>query len=239
MGTYNITSPQCNHSVAINMRRSRRSRIEYSGNGEFRIDLNALSRTARNNFWIANNDTRNWAPGDHGICRKVGVIFSPEPVHDQMFLFGVRPQHTFVRKVGGVAKSTGQPDRRVYGAVPTTVGPATSRVAVGTGVGVMLALNFAITGIHMWNSISAFNDLQAIRRQEGQLENAFNLVQWAMPIIDLKYQNANDLGAITNFVFQGVNDTGNQDFTRIGIFILRSVERYDSNTGEVKPLIMQ
>lgn len=46
-----------------------------------------------------------------------------------------------------------------------------------------------------------------------------------------------DIGAITNFVFQGVNNTGNQDISRIGTDILKRQNRYDERTKKVKPLI--
>jgi hypothetical protein len=44
-----------------------------------------------------------------------------------------------------------------------------------------------------------------------------------------QYQNQNDLGAIINFVYQGVNETGNPNITKIGIDILKEAGKYDPN----------
>ena len=52
-------------------------------------------------------------------------------------------------------------------------------------------------------------------------------------------QNINNTGAIQNFVFQGVNNTGNQDITVMGTYILKFIGRYDEKTKQVKPLIQK
>jgi len=56
-------------------------------------------------------------------------------------------------------------------------------------------------------------------------------------LVPTKYQNLDDLGAITNFVFQGENNTGNPDITKIGTQILKAKGRYDEKTKRVKPFI--
>jgi hypothetical protein len=235
MGTYKITSPQCSGSATITVRRTR-SRIEYRGNGNFHINIENLNRVTRNNFRIANNNPQNWEPGNVGICTKVGTIQIPTPpVQDDMFPFGIDPEHTRTRTVGENARSTGLPDRRVGRDVPTVGGGAnTPRV----GAGAMIAINIAITGIQMWNTISAHQDLNAIRRQRGLLESAADEVGKELGgLVPLNYLNQNDLGAIINYVFQGINETGNQNISVIGNEILRKIGRYDNITGEVKPFL--
>ena len=44
-------------------------------------------------------------------------------------------------------------------------------------------------------------------------------------IIPEKYKNEKDLSAIINFIFQGVNDTGNTEISEIGMNIINAIER--------------
>ena len=47
------------------------------------------------------------------------------------------------------------------------------------------------------------------------------------------------MGAIINYVFQGVNNTGNKEIENIGNQILFSTGRYDESEKEYKPFIKQ
>ncbi|MCR5696500.1 MAG: hypothetical protein K6G73_05930 [Marinilabiliaceae bacterium] len=59
-----------------------------------------------------------------------------------------------------------------------------------------------------------------------------------MGLIPQKYKESNDkLGAIVNYVFQGVNISKDQNITRIGQQILNKVGRYDKETKKYKPFI--
>ena len=45
------------------------------------------------------------------------------------------------------------------------------------------------------------------------------------------------MGAIINYVFQGVNTTKEQNITRIGQMILKKEGRYDKEANKDKPFI--
>jgi hypothetical protein len=91
----------------------------------------------------------------------------------------------------------------------------------------------------MWTTFSSVQDMNALKRQGKILEEAADAVEEAIDngLVPLQYINKNDLGAIVNFVFQGINDTGNQEISTIGSRILRSINKYDSNTGQVQPFL--
>ena len=59
-----------------------------------------------------------------------------------------------------------------------------------------------------------------------------------MGLIPQKYKESNDkLGAIVNYVFQGVNTTKEQNITKISQQMLKKVGRYDKETKKYRPLI--
>jgi hypothetical protein len=216
-----------------------RSRIEYGGNGVFRVNLNNLNRATRNNYNAANENSNNWTYNktlgqkDIGINRDIGEIrlrTSQVSNRENYMPFGVEQQHTSTKTVAENAKSTGLPDKRVSS--PTMASGAAS---VGGAV-FTLALDAFFVGYNLWEAFSVQQDLNAIDRQKGLLQQAFKEVM-NTDLVPSQYQNNNDIGAIVNFVFQGVNDTGNKDITKIGTDILKSINRYDTQTKRVKPLI--
>lgn len=212
-----------------------RSRIEYRGNGVFGINVNNLNKATRNNFYAANGNPSNWAPGEIGLNTTVAAI-QIKKTSTAPSTAGVDPQHTTTRTVSErIASSTGQPDKRDSRTISTVGGGGASR-----GFGFFaLAVNAVNLTYDMWNIFSTNGDMNAIAKQKGLLQQAFGGVSNAVNngMIPSQYQNADDLGAITNFVFQGENSTGNKDITKIGTSILKLMGRYDENTKQVKPLI--
>jgi hypothetical protein len=215
-----------------------RSRIQYNGNGVFCVDVNNLNRATRNNHNAAAQNPDNWTYNkqtgqyDIGISTQVAAIQSapnPSPI-------GIEAEHTTIKTEGTrIAKSTGQTDRR-YGHTMNTVGNGAD--TRGTAA-FMLAIDAFFIGYNLWQSFSVLQDLNAIDKQKGLLQQAVKFVDDYMGNINPKYQNANDIGAIVNYVFQGVNDTGNSDITKIGTEILKKAGRYDTNTQQAKPLIQE
>jgi len=191
---------------------------------------------------MANQDPSNWSYNtqtgqrDIGINTEIGrvVIHSITPV-SRPETVSIDSKHTSVRTVGANARSTGLPDRRVGRDVPTMGSGPRAR---GGGAVVMLinAVNFSFS---MGNAFSLRRDRMAIAIQKRLLKQAIHVVNENMDLVPSQYQNNNDLGAIINFVFQGVNNTGNPSITTIGIDILERIERYDPQTQKVRPLILE
>ena len=221
-----------------------KSRIQYNGNGIFSVNLNNLNKVTRNNHRIASLNPKNWTYNsqtgqqDLGISTIVGKIqIQNSPIADRpdYIPFGIEQGHTTIRTVGENAKSTGKPDRRVGRDINTTSSPAATR----GGAGIMLALNAFFVSYDLWSAYSVNQDLNAIEREKGLLQIAFKAVEESINvgIVPPQYQNNNDIGAIVNFVFQGINNTGNQNITTIGTDILKAIRRYDTQTQTIKPLI--
>jgi hypothetical protein len=213
---------------------SPRSRIEYRGNGVFGLNVNNLNKGTRNSLERANLDNRNWSPNSIGISTRVATINVKQT--DRPSTVGVDPSHTTTKTVSTrTAQSTGLPDKRDSRTINTVGGGAKTR----GGGAFMFAINTVNLAYDYWSTFSIYNDNNAISQQSMLLQKAFSAVENGMQngLIPEQYQNANDLGAITNFVFQGVNDTGNQDFTKIGTDILNRIGRYDKEAKRAKPLI--
>jgi hypothetical protein len=189
-------------------------------------------------------EPKNWPRDSNGNVISVGldtriglITFPAIPVQEDFFPFGVDPEHGRTRTVGENSKSKGIPDGRVGRNVPTA-GTGTNAPRVGAGG--MIAINIAISAVNMWVTLSPVMDMNALRKQAKILEEEVSeAVYQAIDNgnVPLQYLNLNDLGAIVNFVFQGINDTGNQDITRIGTLILRNNGRYDISTGKVQPFL--
>ena len=70
------------------------------------------------------------------------------------------------------------------------------------------------------------------------MANAVERVNIHAGIIPQKYrENKDKMGAIINYVFQGVNTTKEQNITRIGQMILKKEGRYDKEANKDKPFI--
>ena len=228
-----------------NKPKSVRSRIQYDGQGVFSVNLSSLNEATRNNYNLAVLDSNNWTYNsqtgkqDIGISRKVAEIqlqYTPFTARPDYTPVGVEQEHTTTRTVGENAKSTGQPDRRV-GRDINTVG---SGAATQGGAIFMLALDAFFIGYDWWATYSVEQDRNAIDRDKQSLKRAFKLVDeiqtWDIngTTIPYKYRNVNDLGAITNFIFQGENNTGNRDITNIGIEVIKLSKHYEK-TKKITP----
>jgi RHS repeat-associated protein len=220
----------------------RTSRIEYSS-GAFRVNLGNLHRYTRNNFQAAANNSANWKPGEIGISTVVGTLQMAKPtqISNNMATLdqtngAATGNPTTVTTQAETANSTGMPDKRVK---PHTMnsGGTTSVLGVSAGpkgaAGLMLALDGFFVAYDILTAYWVLDDMNRIKSDQGLLKAAFNAVIENINLVDQKYRNASDLSTIANFVYQGVNNTGNQDITNIGINILKSVGKYDPN--KIKP----
>jgi RHS repeat-associated protein len=208
-----------------------RSRIEYRGNGVFGLNVNNLNKGTRDGLYRANLDSRNWSPNSIGISTKVAAIQLKQSSRPSTV--GVDQQHTTTKTVSErIAQSTGMPDKRSERTISTVGGGAVSR----GGGAFMLAINAVNLAYDYWSTFSILNDNNAITQQSSLLQQSYNEVMKS-GLVPSQYQNLDDLGAITNFVFQGINNTNNQDITKIGTNILMKMGRYDKKTKQVKPLI--
>jgi len=196
---------------------------------------------------MASQNPDNWTYNsqtgyrDIGISTKIGEIQfhnSPVSTREDFIPFGVRQEDAAIKTVSeNIAKSTGRSSKRDSHKINTFGGGAGTR----GGAGIMLVLNFFFVAYDLWSAISVLHDLNAIDKQKIILETACEEVSDALSegIIPPQYINLNDLGAIINFVFQGVNETGNQNITIIGANILKNIGKYDSKTKTVRPLLQE
>ncbi len=214
------------------------SRVKYSGNGVFRIDLDKLHNYTRNNIKAANENPDNWKPGEIGMSTVVAEFRYQQPIPN--FPSGGLPRlsSTYDATKEGytiterntraeTAQSTGLPDRRVTPR-PVTTGNAGGAATRG-GAGFMLAIDAFFIGYSIFTAYWVMNDLDSIERDQQLVRDAARIVLRAKAnnLIPAQYQNQNDLGAIINFVFQGINETGNKEITEIGIKILKAEGLYD------------
>ena len=86
----------------------------------------------------------------------------------------------------------------------------------------------------------AGQDQKALEEQSMALENSVFVVNKHIGLIPDDYKNDIDvMGAIINYVFQGVNNTGNKEIENIGNQILFNTGRYDESKKEFYPFIKQ
>jgi hypothetical protein len=216
----------------------KKSRIRYSGNGIFRVNLDRLHNYTRNNIRAASNDPRNWKPGEIGISTVVGEFSYQQhlPVSPPAGLPRLSPVYDATREGYDImerntkavtAQSTGLPDRRVHSR-PVTTGNAGGAATRG-GAGLTLVLDVFYIGSGLITAYWVTDDMEGIAKDQKLLREAFKAVKEGISkgLVPEKYQNQNDLGAIINFVYQGVNETGNPEITKIGIDILKWEGKYD------------
>jgi RHS repeat-associated protein len=222
----------------------RTSRVSYSGGGTFCINLNSLHNFTRNNILAANENRANWKSGEIGISTVVGQFtyqqsLPTEPPGGRL----PRLSSTYDATQKGyditqsstkaeTAKSTGLPDQRVRTRTVTTGN--VSGAGTRGGATFMIALDAFFIGYGILTAYWVNDDLTAIKRNQGLIKQATNAVMENLNLIDPKYQNQNDLGAIINFVYQGINTTDNPDITNIGIDILKAKGIYDPD--KIKPV---
>ena len=134
------------------------------------------------------------------------------------------------------AISTGLPDRRYKSRSISCMSPVKGPKAAGK----MLVLDMAITAMDQYSTLSSMWDMNALDDQTKSLSKSFEAVSENVNIIPSKYQdNVNMMGAIINYVFQGINTTQNKDVTKIGNQILYNVGRYDNDKKEYQPFFRQ
>ena len=92
------------------------------------------------------------------------------------------------------------------------------------GTGFLIAVNAYILAYTTISSYHMLDDIEGIQSDRVLLEKAFKLVEHASRKgnIPEKYQNSKDMAAITNFIYQGVNDTGDPVISEIGLYIVHT-----------------
>ena len=213
----------------------RGSLIEYRGNGVFGLRIGNFSKTTQSNFYAANSNPHKWAYREIGLNTELGCIsihhYGHEAYSPSRKLPGIDPQNSNIRIRRPTAVSTGQEDRRFHQFPPT--------FAKGRGgAGVILALDAAIGVTDTFLTLSTFWDIEAFEDQYKSLTQAIRAVSSFMDPIPDKYRNdANKIGAIINYVFQGENITNDKYIKIIGDIILRHNKRYDDKEKRCKPFI--
>ena len=213
----------------------RKSLISYSGNGTFRLNMSNFSASTRNTFNRMNNDPHYWKAGEIGINTEVGKIHidcpksytathKPVGIEEKQMTLNIGVRNTV---------STGMPDRRFK---PRSISP----VSGAKGAGAMLAVDIAVTAVDQYQMLSSFWDSNALENQTQSLNDAFYAVQNNGGLIPDKYKDdANIIGAVVNYVFQGVNSTKNNDVEKIGNNILSTLGRYDKEKNQYTYFISQ
>ena len=213
----------------------RKSLISYSGNGTFTLNMSNFSASTRNTFNRMNNDPHCWKAGEIGINTEVGKIHldSPKSYTATHKPVGVEEKQMTLNIGVRNAVSTGMPDRRFK---PRSISP----VSGAKGAGAMLAVDIAVTAVDQYQMLSSFWDSNALENQTQSLNDAFYAVQNNGGLIPDKYKDdANIIGAVVNYVFQGVNSTKNKDVEKIGNNILSTLGRYDKEKNQYTYYINQ
>jgi len=190
-------------------------------------------------------NTDNWKPGEIGISTVVAEFTYQIPFPNVPPGGLPRLSSTYDATKEGyniterstkaeTAKSTGLPDKRVQ---PRTV--TTGNVnGAGTrgGAAFMLALDAYFIAYNIFTAYWVNSDLKGIERDQGLIHESYKIVMRAVSnnLVPPKYQNQNDLGAIINYVYQGINETGNSEISEIGNKILKAEGTYDPN--RIKPV---
>ena len=211
----------------------RKSLIRYTGDGVFKLNIKNFSANTRNTFNRMNNDPHYWKAGEIGIDTEVGKI-QVEPYASYTSThkpIGIEEkQMTLEIKVRN-AQSTGLPDKRFK---HRSISP----VKGAKGAGAMLAFDFAITALDQYTMLSNVWDMDALEKQTKSLADSFHAVDQNRSLIPDNYKNnANVIGAIINYVFQGENSTKNKDVETIGKKILLKLGRYDNKSKNYIPFI--
>ena len=74
LSSYSYTFGNPIQFLADDGMKPKRSRIEYRGDGVFGINIKALNRVTRNNFYRLSQDPKNWTPGEIGINTTVAKL---------------------------------------------------------------------------------------------------------------------------------------------------------------------
>ena len=213
----------------------RKSLITYSGNGLFKLNMNNFSASTRSTFQRMNNAPHYWQPNEIGINTEVGKVFvkghhsyalSHKPV-------GIEEKQTSLDIKIKDAASTGLPDRRFKSR-------SISPVRGAKGAGAMLALDLVVATVDQYSMLSNFWDSNALENQTASLRVSYETVSINSTLIPDKYKQDTDIiGAIVNYVFQGINSTKNRDVEIIGNRILFNSGRYDKEKEQYMYFIQQ
>jgi RHS repeat-associated protein len=213
---------------------SNESRIEIVG-GEVKLKISNFLWPNRVAFENANNDPRNWRPGEIGINTTIGYVGVNNTV-----IKDANPSLMFLNN--NLAKgnvNADYPDRApsvspTYDDTnPTVVAPGGSRSAA-RAVGIVNLVNFGLEQIGVW---SAFYDIIKSKEHEDILRNkVMRDINEALKggMIPERYQNQNDIGAIMNVILQGENKTDNPEIYKIGMKIYNTISN-PNNTSNNPP----
>ena len=192
--------------------------IEYRGNGIFGLNVSNLSTTTRRNIRNANNNLSNWKHREIGISTEVGHISLSDYGSDSFSLnhkaLGIDPKDASIKIASPKTKSKGIEDERFNKHTISGVSGKTSAKGI-------LALDLSIYVIDTYQTWSSFFDSISLDSQKEQLEQSVNRVHNNFDLIPEKYREDVDvIGAIINYVFQGINSTNNREIEKIGKQIL-------------------
>ncbi len=214
-----------------------KSRIEYRGNGVFGINLNNLSRVTRNNYLRKNEDPRYWKDNCIGIGTTIATVrlnsFYPDIPMNNSYIPGPRPEHLQTIEDHKYKAGT-----RNWTSVPMPNSSSSAKAASA----LFIAIDLTIAAYTSYEVFSINSDLNAIEEQMTLLEIAtefvnFEIKKGNIPQEYLEEKEANSIGALINFVFQGQNTTDDKRIEILGSYILFTIGRYDEENKRFKPLI--
>ncbi len=214
-----------------------KSRIEYRGNGVFGINLNNLSRVTRNNYLRKNEDPRYWKDNCIGIGTTIATVrlnsFYPDIPMNNSYIPGPRPEH-----LQTIEDHKYKAGARNWTSVPMPNSSSSAKAASA----LFIAIDLTIAAYTSYEVFSINSDLNAIEEQMTLLEIAtefvnFEIKKGNIPQEYLEEKEANSIGALINFVFQGQNTTDDKRIEILGSYILFTIGRYDEENKRFKPLI--
>ena len=214
------------------------SRIKYSGNGVFSINIMNLNRVSRTMFNRMNNDPQYWKSGEIGLNTNVFIMkmgYSSYTATPDYSPVGIDESNSYVNISNPIAKRTGLPDRRYKIRSLNTIRPDTKTKAMTYS---MLAVDVMVEISDKYIQYSIFNDLSAIESQVKSLSSAYNAVNKYAKSgkLDRQYiEDVNQLGNLVNYVFQGIST--NNKIKEIGNQILKENGRYDKEKKIYKTYI--
>lgn len=203
------------------------SRINVN-NGRVELKVENFNFISRRLFLSANNNPKNWKPGEIGINKQISSIrfvkitpkFEPlalnsntaSPVNDES-----------VVKVGtNNAASTGRPDQRFK--ERTIVGPSPNRASAAKAslivYGVMATIEWSFFGAGMYEESIVNEHLSILDKVTNDVLTALEL-----GMIPEKYQNISDISAIINVVLQGESGSDNKELFDIGMQIYNEISK--------------
>ena len=121
-------------------------------------------------------------------------------------------------------KSASIPPRHIPGnsSLPRTRGIGGGGATRAMGASIFI-INAVLEGYNVWNATKINEDLENIKFQTELLRIAIRDVNVMLEngLIPPECQNTKSINAIINFIYQGINDTGDPKVEEIGLDILR------------------